>query len=185
MSSQLSVVLRTGGDPARLAGALREAVRSIDGDLPIERVLPMESVVAASLAGSRFQTVLLGFFAGLALLLAAIGVYGVISYSVTQRTHEIGIRMALGARRSEVLLLVVRQGMALVLAGVGVGLACALLLIWGLKERIAAFVYGGSAFDPLTLIAVPLALLAVALVANWVPARRATRVDPLVALRSA
>ena len=184
VSGQISIVLRSAGDPAQLAGALREAVQSIDRDLPVERVRTMETVVAESLAGSRFQTVLLGIFAAVALLLAAIGVYGVISYSVAQRTHEIGIRMALGARRPEVLGLVIRQGMALVLAGVGVGLALAGLLVWWLSERIAAFLYEGRALDPLTFVAVPLVLLTVALLANWLPARRATQVEPVVALRS-
>jgi putative ABC transport system permease protein len=183
VGGNLSIVLRTAGKPTRLAGAVREAVRSIDSDLPVERVRTMESVVAEALAGSRFQTVLLGIFAGAALLLAAIGVYGVISYSVAQRTHEIGIRLALGARRPEVLRLVIRQGMALVLAGVGLGLALALILIGWLSERLASFLYGGRAFDPLTLTAVPLVLLAVALLANWLPARRATKVEPVVALR--
>jgi putative ABC transport system permease protein len=184
VGGQLSIVLKTAGEPTKLAGAVRAAVRAVDSDLPVDRVRPLESVVAEALAGSRFQTVLLGIFAGAALLLAAIGVYGVISYSVAQRTHEIGIRMALGARRPEVLGLVIRQGMALVLAGVGLGLALAVLLLAWLSERLAKFIYGGSAFDPLPLIAVPLVLLAVALLANWLPARRATRVDPLVALRS-
>ncbi|HYU34646.1 MAG TPA: ABC transporter permease [Thermoanaerobaculia bacterium] len=184
IGGQLSIVVKTAGDPALLRGAVREAVRSIDGDLPIERVRPLESVVSEALAGSRFQTVLLGIFAGAALLLAAIGVYGVISYSVAQRTHEIGIRMALGARRQQVLGLVIRQGMALVLAGVALGLALAVVLIWWLSERLAAFVYGGKPFDPVTLVVVPLVLLTVALVANWLPAQRATEVEPVVALRS-
>jgi putative ABC transport system permease protein len=184
VGGQLSILLRTEGEPTQLAGAVREVVSSIDADLPVEQVRNMEAVVAESLAGSRFQTVLLGIFAAVALILAAIGVYGVISYSVTQRTHEIGIRMALGARRVEVLGLVVRQGMALVLAGVVAGLALALLLVWWLAERLTSLIYGGRALDPLTFVAVPLVLLAVALLANWLPARRATRVDPLVALRS-
>jgi putative ABC transport system permease protein len=184
VGGQLSVVLRAAGDPAALAGPLREAVRAIDSDLPIEQVKTMETVVNEALASSRFQTVLLGIFSGVALLLAAIGVYGVISYAVAQRTHEIGIRMALGARRLEVLSLVIRQGMTLVLAGVGVGLALSVLLVWGLSDRIASFLYQGRALDPLTFVAVPLVLLAVALVANWLPARRATEVEPVVALRS-
>ena len=183
-TNHMSILLRTAGEPTQLAGALREAVSSVDSDLPVDQVRTMETVVSEALAGSRFQTVLLGTFAGVALLLAAIGVYGVISYSVAQRTHEIGIRMALGARRLEVLGLVIRQGMALVLAGVALGLAVAVALIWWLSERVASFLYGGKAFDPLTLVAVPLVLLAVALLANWLPARRATEVEPVVALRS-
>ncbi len=103
---------------------------------------------------------------------------------MAQRTHEIGIRMALGARRPEVLGLVIRQGMTLVLAGVGLGLALAVLLVWWLSERIASFLYEGRALDPLTFVAVPLVLLTVALMANWLPARRATQVEPVVALRS-
>jgi putative ABC transport system permease protein len=179
----LSILLKTSGEPGRLAGGVREAVRAIDGDLPVERVRTLESLVAESQAGSRFQTVLLGLFAGVALFLAAIGVYGVISDSVTQRTPEIGIRMALGARRPDVLRLVIRQGMTLVLAGVGLGLALALLLLWGLSERVGTYLYRGQALDPLILGTVPLVLLAVALVANWLPARRAARVEPWVALR--
>jgi predicted permease len=180
----LSILLKTSGDPARLTGAVREAVRSIDGDLPVERVRTLESLVAESLAGSRFQTVLLGLFSAVALFLAALGVYGVISDSVTQRTHEIGIRMALGARRAEVLALVLRQGMALVLAGVALGLTLAVLLLWELSDRVGVYLYRGRALDPAILVTVPLVLLAVALVANWLPARRATRVEPSVALRA-
>src|SRR6185436_3861767 len=184
VGGQLSILVKTSGDPARLTRAVREAVRSIDGDLPVERVRTLESLVAESLAGSRFQTVLLGLFSAVALFLAALGIYGVISDSVTQRTHEIGIRMALGARRAEVLRLVVRQGMALVLAGVGLGLALAVLLLWELSDRVGTYLYRGHALDPQTLVIVPLVLLAVALVANWLPARRAMRVEPSVALRS-
>jgi putative ABC transport system permease protein len=180
----LSILLKTSGDPARLAGALREAVRAVDGDLPVERVRTLESLVAESLAGSRFQTVLLGLFAGVALFLAALGIYGVISDAVTSRTHEIGIRMALGARRAEVLRLVIRQGMTLVLAGAGLGLALAVLLLWQLSERADVYLYQGRALDPLILGGVPPVLLAVALAAIWLPARRATRVEPAVALRS-
>jgi putative ABC transport system permease protein len=180
----LSILLQTSGDPARLTGAVREAVRSIDNDLPVERVRTLESLVAESLASSRFQTVLLGLFAAVALFLAALGLYGVISDSVTQRTHEIGIRMALGARRPDVLRLVVRQGMSLVLAGVGLGLTLALLLLLLLADRAGTYLYQGRALDPLILVTVPLVLLAVALVANWLPARRAVRVEPSVALRA-
>ena len=180
----LSILLKTSGEPARLTGAVREAVRSIDGDLPVEQVRTLERLVAESLAGSRFQTVLLGLFSGVALFLAALGIYGVVSDAVTWRTHEIGIRMALGARRAEVLRLVLRQGMALVVAGAGLGLALVVLLLWKLSDRASVYLYRGRAFDPLILFIVPLVLLAVALVANWLPARRATRVEPSVALRA-
>jgi putative ABC transport system permease protein len=174
-----SLVLRTAGDPGALANAARAAVRTVDRDLPVDKVRTLDDIVDASLGQGRFQAVLLALFAGLALVLAAIGVYGVISYSVAQRTHEIGIRMALGARREEVLRLVVRQGMQLVLAGVAVGLVAAFLL----ARLFAGRVYGVAATDPLTFAAVPLVLLAVALLANLLPARRATQVDPLEALR--
>jgi putative ABC transport system permease protein len=174
-----TLVVRGRGDPALLTGSLREAVRALDSDLPVDKVAPMSEVVAASLAQSRFKAVLLALFAGLALVLAIVGVYGVVSYSVAQRTHEIGIRMALGARRGEVLRLVVRQGMTQVLIGLALGLAGA----WFASRFLAGQVYGLSATDPLTFVAVPLGLAAVALVANYLPARRATQVDPLVALR--
>ncbi|HYU34645.1 MAG TPA: ABC transporter permease [Thermoanaerobaculia bacterium] len=180
----LSILLKTSGEPTRLAGAVRQAVRAIDGDLPVERVRTLKSLVAESLSGSRFQAVLLGLFSGVALFLAAIGVYGVISDSVVQRTHEIGIRMALGARRAEVLRLVIRQGMSLVLSGVALGLFLSVLVLWELSDRIGILLYKGRALDPPTLAAVSLVLLAVALVANWLPARRAMRVEPSVALRS-
>ena len=180
----LSILLKTSGDPARLASALRETVRSVDRDLPVERVRTLESLVAESLAGSRFQTVLLGLFSGVALFLAALGVYGVVSDAVTQRTHEIGIRMALGARQAEVLWLMLRQGTVPVLAGAGLGLASTVLLLWKLSDRAGVYLYRGRALDPATLVTVPVVLLTVALLAIWLPAWRATQVAPSVALRS-
>jgi putative ABC transport system permease protein len=173
------LVLRGRGNPARFAGAVRAAVAEVDPDLPLDKVQPMTEVVEASLAQSRFKAVLLTLFAALALVLAMVGVYGVISYSVAQRTHEIGIRMALGAQAGQVLRLVVRQGMILVLIGLALGLVGA----WYASRFLAGQIYGLSATDPLTFAAVPLGLAAVALVANYLPARRATRVDPLDALR--
>jgi putative ABC transport system permease protein len=173
------LIVRGPGDPARLAGPVRAAVAAVDPDLPLDRVQTMTEVVAASLAQSRFKAVLLALFAGLALVLAMVGVYGVISYSVAQRSHEIGIRMALGAQTGQVLRLVVRQGMTQVLIGLALGLAGA----WYASRFLAGQIYGLSATDPLTFVAVPLGLAAVALVANYLPARRATRVDPLDALR--
>jgi putative ABC transport system permease protein len=163
-----------------LVDAVRGAVSALDPEMPTDQTQTMEQVVSATLQQSRFQAVLLSLFAALGLVLAAVGVYGVVSYSVAQRTHEIGIRMALGARRGEVLRLVVRQGMGLVLAGAALGLVLAWLVMHGwLRSRA----FGVSATDPLTFLLVPLALCAVALVANVVPAQRATRVDPLEALR--
>ncbi len=178
-STETTIVLRTAGDPGQLVGPLRDALREIDADVPLDKVRPMEQVVSEALSQNRFKTLLLGFFAGIALLLAAVGVYGVISYTVAQRTHEIGIRMALGARPREVLRLVVRQGMTLVLLGVVAGLALAGYAVRFLSDQM----YGMSAFDPMTFALVPLVLAAVALVANLLPALRATRVDPLEALR--
>ena len=174
-----TVMVRTASDPTALAGPIREQVKALDPNLPVDQIRTLDDLVTASLSQSRFKTVLLSIFAGLALVLAAVGIYGVVSYSVSQRTHEIGIRMALGAERRSVLRLVVRQGMALVLAGLAVGLAGA----WFGSRYLEDQVYGVSAKDPVTFLAVPLVLAAVALIANYLPARRATRVDPLVALR--
>jgi putative ABC transport system permease protein len=184
--ASIALVLRGGRGhaPQTLARPLRDVVAQLDADLPVDHVQPMSDVVGRALTHSRFQTVLLGLFAGLALVLAAIGVYGVVSYSVAQRTHEIGIRMALGAQRSEVLRLILRQGMSLVLLGLAAGLVLWLVLSSLLAAQAETFLFRVSATDPLTLLTVSLALLAVASLANLVPARRATRVDPLVALRT-
>ncbi|MES1245810.1 MAG: ABC transporter permease [Acidobacteriota bacterium] len=179
-STDSVVVLRTAqGDPARLTTSLREAVRELDRDLPVERVQTMEQVMKNALAPSRIKALLLGIFSVLALVLAAVGVYGVVSYSVEQRTHEIGIRMALGARPGQVRRLVILQGMRIVLVGAAFGL----ILAGGASRFLGSQVYGVTATDPMTFLAVPILLLAVALVANWLPALRATRVDPLEALR--
>jgi putative ABC transport system permease protein len=174
-----TLVVHTAGDPRTLAAPIRRVVQDLDRDLPVDQALTMDEVVAASLASNRFNTVLLGLFAGLALVLAAVGVYGVVSYTVDQRTHEIGIRMALGAHRDEVLGLVLRQGMILVLIGLGLGLAGA----FAATRQLASLVYGVSTNDPWTFAIVALVLAAVAFAANFLPARRATRIDPLIALR--
>jgi putative ABC transport system permease protein len=174
-----TLVVRAKGDPTRLVGQLREQIRAVDRDLPAYQVRTMNEVVKLSLAQSRSTTVIFAVFAGLALILASVGVYGVVSYAVTQRTHEIGIRMALGAHRNDVLGMVIRQGMMVALIGVGVGLVVAFLV----TKQLASMIYGVSTKDPLTFVAVPLTLALVALLANYLPARKATRVDPLVALR--
>ena len=172
-------VLRTSGDPGTIAADVKQAMADIDPALPVSNVRAMEQIVSQSIAAERFNMALMGLFAGLGLALASVGLYGVMSYSVTQRTHEIGIRMALGARRGDVLAMVIRQGLGLALAGVAIGLVGA----FALTRLLSTLLYGVSATDPLTFIVVPLVLLGVALGACFVPARRATRVDPMVALR--
>ena len=175
----MSLVLRMTGDPEGLAKAARRAILALDKDQPVSRAVPMERLVADSIAQPRYSMMLLGAFAAVALGLATIGIYGLLSHAVAQRTHEIGIRMALGARRRDVLTLVVLNGMGLASLGVALGLAGALAL----TRLMAGLLYGISPTDPLTLGAVSLLLGMVALVACVIPARRATRIDPMSALR--
>ena len=167
------------GDPANLTASIREAVQKVDKDQPLYDVKPMAAWVNESVARQRFNMLLLGVFAAVALVLAAIGIYGVISYSVTQRTHEIGIRLALGAQRKDVLRLVVGQGLALTVAGVACGVAGA----FALTRLMAGLLFSVSPSDPMTFVIIPLLLAGVALVACYLPARRAAKTDPLVALR--
>jgi putative ABC transport system permease protein len=172
-------LLRTAVDPLTLQTAVRREIQAIDRDVPTSNIRTMEQYLAASVAPRRFNLWLLTVFAGAALVLAAAGLYGVISYGVAQRRHEIGIRLALGARRSDVLKLVIGQGMALALVGVALGVAAALALTRLMKNLL----FGVSATDPLTFIVIALLLTGVALLACYLPARRATKVDPLEALR--
>jgi len=179
LSQEATLVVRTGMDPGSLVPAVRSAITEVTRDAPITRMRPMNQVLADSAASSRFNMILMTIFAGVALIMSSIGLYGVISYSVSQRTHEIGIRMALGASRPNVLGLVIRNGMTLSLVGVGVGLVSSL----GLTRLISSLLYGVSPTDPVTFGTIALIISGVSLVATVVPAHRATRVDPMVVLR--
>ena len=176
---QLSVVLRTSGDPRLQAAALRSAVREIDPNQPVVKIRTMEENMATSVTEPRFRTWLIGIFAALALVLAAVGIYGVMSYSVNQRTNEMGIRVTLGAQPNDVFRIVVGEGLRLALIGVGVGLIGALAA----TRVLRTFLYGVSAIDPVTFAVTAALLILVAVAACYFPARRATRVDPMVALR--
>ena len=180
----MAVVARASGEPTALAGAVRQQVSAIDKEMPVSSVLTMEEVLANSLAPRRFNLVLLAVFACVALVLAAVGIYGVLSYWVTQRTREVGIRMALGARASDIFKLVVFQAMTVVLAGLSVGVLAALALARVLSGTLGGLLFGVRATDPLTFAAVASLLAAVALAACYIPARRATKVEPVNALRS-
>ncbi|HYG82554.1 MAG TPA: FtsX-like permease family protein, partial [Pyrinomonadaceae bacterium] len=173
------LAVRTTAEPLSLAAAVRSQVAAIDKDQPVADVQTMEQRLAASLARPRFNMLLLGIFAAVALALAAVGLYGVMAYGVTQRTHEIGVRMALGAQRADVLRLVVRQGMLIALVGVALGLAAS----FALTRVMTSLLYGVSATDPLVFTIIALLLAAVAFVASYIPARRAVKVDPMIALR--
>jgi len=177
--SFMTVVARTDSDPLSMANTLRRAVQTVDPDMPLFDVASMEQLVYKSVASPRFNALLLACFAALALTLAVVGIYGVMSYSVAQRTHEIGIRMALGAQQEDVLKLVVSQGLRLTLIGEVAGILGAL----GLTRFLSSLLYSVKPSDPLTFVVVSLGLAGVALLASYVPARRATKVDPMAALR--
>jgi predicted permease len=176
----MTLVIRAGGDPWALVGPTRQAVRSLDPSLPVANVRLMDDVVGAALSTPRFTGILLGSFAVLALLLSAIGIYGVLSYLVSRRTREIGIRVAIGAGRAEVLRLILRNGISLALAGVAIGIGFAL---WA-SRLMSGLLHDVRPGDPVTFTAVGLLLTGVALIASLVPAWRATRVDPVVALKT-
>lgn len=179
VQSGLVLVIRTQGDPMNLIATTRNEIAALDKDLPLSDIKTLDQVSIAALARTRFTMLLLSVFAGVALLLAAVGIYGVMSYSVTQRTHEIGIRVALGAQQRDVISLVARQGLTLALAGLGAGMAAALAL----TRVMSSLLFGVGATDPITFAGIAVLLIGVALGACFVPARRATKMDPMIALR--
>jgi predicted permease len=175
----LDLVIRAAGDPMKLAPAVRQQVWAIDANMPVVGVMSMEHRLTESVAPRRFQMFLFGLFSVVALVLAAVGVYGVISHSVSRRMREIGIRMALGARPRDALLMVIRQGMSLALIGMAIGLAAGLAL----ARVMASLLFNVKATDPATFAGVSLLLVSVAILAAYIPARRATKVDPMIALK--
>ncbi|MCA1565385.1 MAG: ABC transporter permease [Acidobacteria bacterium] len=175
----MSIVVRAAGDPAQLGGAVQREIGEIDPEQPVFNARTMQRVVSESLAPQRVTMGMLGVFAFIALVLASVGIYAVMSYAVTQRTHEIGVRMALGASPHDIQRMVVRQGMLLAFIGIAIGLVASYWLMKGLTVML----YGVSASDPVTFVLISLLLLLVSFAANYIPARRATRVDPMVALR--
>jgi len=179
VADAVAVVLRTKGDPAAVMGPVRRAVQEIDPREVVYDMETMDEVVSNSFAARRFSMMLLGVFAALALVLAGVGIYGVISYLAGQRTHEFGLRMALGAQRQDILRLILGQGARMALIGVAIGIPAAL----GLTRLMANELFGVTAHDPLTFAAVAILLMLVAIAACYIPARRAMRADPMVALR--
>jgi putative ABC transport system permease protein len=176
----MTLVIRTNGDPSPLAPAVQRELREIDRDQPMSDVRTMNQVMADTVARARFNTLLLALFAGLATLLAAVGIFGVMNYSLTLRTREIGLRMALGAQHRAVLMLMLKQGLRLTLIGTAIGLAGALAL----TRLMSSLLFGVDAADPATFAVIVPLLIVVSLIACYLPARRATRIDPLIALRS-
>ena len=175
----MTLVVRTSSDPAGMTAAVRNEILAIDKDQAVYQIATMDQLLADSISLRRFSMMLLIAFAGVAVTLAAVGIYGVISYSVTQRTHEIGVRMALGANRKNIVKLVVGQGLILTLTGIGIGLAGA----FGVTRVMEGLLFGVSATDPVTFAVISVVLAGVALGACFLPAWRASKVDPMIALR--
>ena len=176
---RMNLLVRTQVPPLSMASAVRGQISAVDPDQPVTRIQTVDELVEASRAQARFITLLLGAFSATALVLAIIGIYGVLAYSVTQRQHELGIRLALGAQRTDVLLLVLKQGLLLAVAGVAIGLIAALLL----TNLMASMLYHVGARDLATFALTPLIFLAIALLASYLPARRTTKLDPMETLR--
>jgi putative ABC transport system permease protein len=171
--------IRTAGDSLGLSAAVKRELAAVDPAVAASQILSLEQITARSVSQQRFNMLLVGLFAGLGLLLAAVGIYGVVSYSVEQRTNEIGLRVALGAQAKDVIRLILKHGFTLALIGVGVGLLASLAL----TRLMKSFLFGVGATDPLTFAAVAALLVFVALLASYIPARRAAKVDPMIALR--
>jgi len=173
------LAIRTAGDTSNLVGSVRQIIREVDPDQPVSNIATMSDVLGVEAEQRRMGMIMTVAFAGLALLLASLGIYGVLAYFVTQHTNEIGVRIALGASRLNILALVLKKGMGLTLLGIAIGVAAS----FALTRLMSSLLFGVKAFDPLTFVAVPVLLAAVALLACWIPARRATKVDPMIALR--
>src|SRR5205809_5487564 len=176
----LNLVLRTSGDPASATAAVRDVIHAIDPDQPISNVMTMNENLGGVLVTERFGAILMSVLAASGLLLAALGLYGVMAYSVSQRTAEIGLRVALGAQRPHVLKLILGQGAKLTLLGVAIGLAAA----WGLTPLLVSLLFEVNASDPVTFVSISLLLISVGLIACFLPTRRALSVDPMIALRA-
>ena len=179
----MNVLVQTAADPHLAAGAVRAQIAAVDPDQPVTNVKTVDELMDSSRAQPRLTTMVLGIFSGVALVLVIVGIYGVLAHSVAQRKQELGVRLALGAEKADILRLVIRQGLALTLMGVGIGLAGALILSWVMSKMLSGMLYQISARDLVTFAVTPLTFLAIAVVASYIPARRATRVDPLEALR--
>jgi putative ABC transport system permease protein len=175
----MDIGVRTAGDPLRLAPAVTAAIRSIDPEQPITDMLPMEKLMHNRTIGLNYMAALMAVFGGIALLLSSIGVYGVMAYLVSEQTHEIGLRIALGASRGNVLQMIFRRGLLTTAAGLAVGLA----LAYGFARVMASVIFGVAATDATTFIGIPLALMLVTALAIYIPASRAMKIDPIVALR--
>jgi putative ABC transport system permease protein len=175
----MTIIVKATGDPNQLIASAREQVKQLDPDQPIYNIKTMDEIRSESVAGERLNLTLFSIFAGIALVLAVVGIYGVMSYTVTQRTHEIGIRMAIGAQQRDVFKMVLGQGMMLALIGIAIGLVGA----FALTRLMASMLFGVTATDPATFAAIAVLLTAVALMACYLPGRRATKVDPVISLR--